>query len=32
METDLLPAWHFKLAENACIGDYYQCAKIHVCI
>ena len=32
METDLQPAWHFKLSENASIGDFYQCAKIHVCI
>ena len=20
------------MSENACIGDYYQCAKFHVCI
>ena len=20
------------MSENACIGEYYQCAKLHVCI
>ena len=32
METDVnYGNWLGTISENACIGDYYQCAKFHAC-